>query len=698
MIAGATLQSQGGTGNPDQRDRFVSAAALFVTSSMMLNVAADEESPKDSLSQRLVPIEDTTLRNAAGGEPDHIGDGVRSEISSSHFFQSIDSDGDGTLQAPELASIVRESIAETTFDTGVEDEVSHIMKKLDRDKEGVDSSDVFAYWMQLESLLTVDEVAEWVVHAVQMPDYVGDIFRENFVTGYDFPELVENGGQALLSELKIEKPSFRKKIIRHVYARLLGIGSVPSPPNEVNYNLESCSTASFSWKKSIAGGFPVHSYRVQRRAIDLHRTESLGSLHSSLSTEHHGDGMPTAKDSQQIDPVSDQCVEDGVDSVCAETVNLHVSSDWITVYVGGETEFVDTSLELGKNYLYRFQAWNSVGRSAPWVTVDISRSLKKQKCSTQRNIAGKRNVTSNETTVLGFLYWSSGTLISGSYFLMQVLLTGIALVSAVMRFKRASAKSTASAGYEVVPPSFWTGLNTFFARALGVEVVPSSELGENSTLRYSKSLHDKSVNAVGLNGYKHDSNMPRGDPQGRRLAFQKRQAMPASDSALTDGFLKTHKSFSFRASARNLSAPLESCQEEHTDHGDCFVPFRGVSPHRASRESSVNSQDSDVGGEMLDDHTRCNSCRKSYKFGKRWQHHCARCMSTFCHKHGRTTHSNFTSCKVPGTCVCNVCLLEIEQFNQSLPSTRTTPKGSKRWLGRKQRSMDTKSSEGTEPH
>merc|ERR1719162_2442760 len=52
----------------------------------------------------------------------------------------------------------------------------------------------------------------------------------------------------------------------------------------------------------------------------------------------------------------------------------------------------------------------------------------------------------------------------------------------------------------------------------------------------------------------------------------------------------------------------------------------------------------------------CNTCRKKYKAFKRYKHHCSRCLATFCHKHGRTTHSNFTSCRVPGDCICNSCL------------------------------------------
>jgi len=39
------------------------------------------------------------------------------------------------------------------------------------------------------TLLTVDEAAQWVLHAAQLPQEVADAFVNNMVTGYDFPEL-----------------------------------------------------------------------------------------------------------------------------------------------------------------------------------------------------------------------------------------------------------------------------------------------------------------------------------------------------------------------------------------------------------------------------------------------------------------------------------------------------------------------------
>lgn len=41
-------------------------------------------------------------------------------------------------------------------------------------------------------LLTAEEVAQWVRHAVQLPQDVADAFLRNAVTGYDFHELTQN--------------------------------------------------------------------------------------------------------------------------------------------------------------------------------------------------------------------------------------------------------------------------------------------------------------------------------------------------------------------------------------------------------------------------------------------------------------------------------------------------------------------------
>ena len=59
------------------------------------------------------------------------------------------------------------------------------------------------------------------------------------------------------NELGIDKSSFRKKIVRQMQARMLGIGSTPSPPQQFLHRLESCKAVSLSWEKSSAREWAV---------------------------------------------------------------------------------------------------------------------------------------------------------------------------------------------------------------------------------------------------------------------------------------------------------------------------------------------------------------------------------------------------------------------------------------------------------
>ena len=54
---------------------------------------------------------------------------------------------------------------------------------------------VCSWFSRLGSLLTVNEAAEWVVHAVQLPAEVGKLFTDACISGYDFPTLLQNDGE-----------------------------------------------------------------------------------------------------------------------------------------------------------------------------------------------------------------------------------------------------------------------------------------------------------------------------------------------------------------------------------------------------------------------------------------------------------------------------------------------------------------------
>lgn len=66
---------------------------------------------------------------------------------------------------------------------------------------------------RLGSVLTVEEAADWVTHAVQLPPEVAEAFRSNAVSGYDFPELVEDNGAGLYFDLGIKR-NYRKRIVK----------------------------------------------------------------------------------------------------------------------------------------------------------------------------------------------------------------------------------------------------------------------------------------------------------------------------------------------------------------------------------------------------------------------------------------------------------------------------------------------------
>ncbi|CAN0360528.1 unnamed protein product, partial [Hapterophycus canaliculatus] len=81
---------------------------------------------------------------------------------------------------------------------------------------------------RLGSMLTVEEAADWVTHAVQLPPEVAEAFRTNSISAYDFPQLVEDDGAALY-DLGIKR-KFRKRIVKAIEVKLLGLGDEPPRP------------------------------------------------------------------------------------------------------------------------------------------------------------------------------------------------------------------------------------------------------------------------------------------------------------------------------------------------------------------------------------------------------------------------------------------------------------------------------------
>ena len=540
------------------------------------------------------------------------------------------------------------------------------------------------------------------------------------MTGYDFPELVENNGEALLTELHIEKSSFRKKLVRHINARMLGVGDIPEVPSNLKAHIDNgvCSTIHLTWTKSVARGFPVHSYRVQRRAIGV--TENGKAGVAVVSNDVPVSSSINDKETDAVE-ASSQNESEGENAASKNLVvtvkDLELTNsfsaifgtytNWITVYSGADNDFVDAGVDSDYSYVYRVQAWSSVGRSG-WSTIDTFKLLKKSGCfdvcKTKQRVkdADVKDAGWNSSS------WSSVTstahIANLALLLVRAFFTLTALATAIMRFRRASARSTTSFDLRPAFPWLWRAINGVSTRVFGVEVVPSSML-QNPTAWKEEQVegHNKSVGANKLKGYKKSSTSSlvedhntASTPFSRRVQFQK--SISASNLLSFDNNMDSREAKMTKApsSAPNrnlLYKRAKSFQSTVTDSKQMFnaTSDKGINGNRPmlrkhgreeaneasdimmqQRRSSEGDSESSLSGKetddsFVDDPTRCNTCRKKYRIGKRWKHHCCRCLSTFCHKHGKVTHPVLTSCKVPGSCICQPCLdAELKTLKQQV--------------------------------
>ena len=469
------------------------------------------------------------------------------------------------------------------------------------------------------------------------------VFLENGITGYDFLEIVDNRGEVLLHELGIDKQSFRTKIIRGMQSRMLGIGCSPEAPQKFSFKLESCKAVTLTWERSTGTIFPVHTYRIQRRGVNL-----FGAEHTNTNNDFSSTSNPDSFNSSPL---------------------LSSYSDWKTVYAGGDDEFADSGLETGHNYMYRIQAWNSIGRSG-WETIDLSRALKKQRCSTippiQPTLVSERGAQSSIDiehqlewmAIPRKVTWGIVAVVQFIYHFFRFFFALTAMLAALMRYRRATATSSASAMTTLPFPRFWKGINHLSMTFIGHECIPKTMLGDKDALMRQEQLHDDRIMATGLRGYNRlrskqfeAEKVRSSDNLLDKQLSQKRVGFHSADDLTTIATAPKEVSIPIR---REGNSPKKFTWMRSANKGDGATSFRS----NASEVSDVSfvSDGLNRNSSHLDDDSRCSECQKKFKLGRRYKHHCARCMAVFCHKDGRTTHSNFSSCKVPGDCICNTCL------------------------------------------
>jgi len=162
---------------------------------------------------------------------------------------------------------IREVIGGNSFDE--KDEINHAskaaFKRLDSDKDGlIEPTDLSLFWQrQSRGLRTVDEVCDWIAHAVQLPQYVS-AFRQNAVVGSDFPWLLEKKGAMLRDDIGISSELHRRQIMRGIRMVVLSIGTVGKAPLGLRVESQEQGRIQLIWDLVVDERTPVHKYELQR--------------------------------------------------------------------------------------------------------------------------------------------------------------------------------------------------------------------------------------------------------------------------------------------------------------------------------------------------------------------------------------------------------------------------------------------------
>lgn len=145
------------------------------------------------------------------------------------LIEHADTNEDGDLGRDEITKLIRTHIGGGAFDEAHEINMAanSVFQRLDTDRDGlIESTEFTDFWRRRGWLRSVDETVEWLTQAVQLPQYE-EAFRQNAVTGYDFPQLVEDNGRLLSSDLSIKSELHRRQLLRAMRMVLFGVASLP---------------------------------------------------------------------------------------------------------------------------------------------------------------------------------------------------------------------------------------------------------------------------------------------------------------------------------------------------------------------------------------------------------------------------------------------------------------------------------------
>jgi hypothetical protein len=603
------------------------------------------------------------------------------------MFDSVDENHDGAIKRQEMRDFVSargSSSAASRLSDGLSDieaGVTSTMHNIDiNDDDNLTKADLLAYWGRLGSLLTVDEVADWVLHAVQLPLEVAETFRAHSVTGYDFIDLMDNGGALLEQELGISKAAFRKRLVQRMEWKMWAMGTEPAPPTTVKWAARTGGGLVVTWlpPQQDKRSFPVHKYLLKRRLLHSNATALpvFGDVSSSTCSANSG-----------------------TTAAGALAVSSSSSTDtalWVTVLDGPGTTCVDGRLQSDSAYLYSLQAWNALGHSEA-VTFEYVTDSEPVTSSSNNSYFHQyyngRGSSSGNVWRWELMAYTAATVIAG--FLVYIVLKAqdSSSSSSNPNSSNSSRKQAASGGYDSPPQQqqqyeqqqqcsdvYASPATTPGRRLLHLSASPSDQCRtlppvQNST---SQQLHEQELSAV-RQRFRSSSLSPTRDsiagdtskgnprlPPMRSYSGDSTTVKHAANSSSSTGngsSCVVSSSIMRRVAARRA----HSQQDWPTSSTGNSVPATSILASKSSvlsrsdgamneRLHAGNSYSVVYHGNGSDDSSGCYICGGYAKWYST-RHTCRMCHRPFCHKHGRTSHT-LPVCPVGSNCVCQVCISE----------------------------------------
>ena len=208
---------------------------------------------------------------------------------------------------------------------------------------------------------TREFVAEWVHHGLNLGPKYAQIFLSHWITGADFDHFLESP-EDLETDLGIIDSSVQQRVLDGINCVLLNVVKPPMTP-ELEIQERDFSFIEVTWSDpsliSNAEKFLLYRYLIFHNEVDTFTQESSGK-----------------------------------DLIGNSVSDLHSTSSWRLIYAGGRSSFVDNE-HLIKNHLltlavdpeenstedisltvvYKLISWNSVGKSEPSFSENLSLSL-----------------------------------------------------------------------------------------------------------------------------------------------------------------------------------------------------------------------------------------------------------------------------------------------------------------------------------